>query len=79
MQSEKYSVQHLEIVFKNAIQIPGIKNFHFIELTNNGYLKKGIHQNPLLMRRILMKRTATLMEVTNPKSKQKLDTGTHST
>ena len=39
---EKYSVQHLKTLFKNAIQIPGITGFHFIEFTfimNNLSLK----------------------------------------
>ena len=36
---QKYSVQHLETFFKNAIPIPGITGFHFIEFTDNGYLK----------------------------------------
>ena len=35
---EKYSVQHLETFFKNAIPIPGITCFHFIEFIDNGYL-----------------------------------------
>ena len=35
---EKQSVKHLETVFKNAIPLPGITGFHFIELTDKGYL-----------------------------------------
>ena len=31
---EKYSVQHLQIVFKNAIPVPAITGFHFIEFTD---------------------------------------------
>ena len=44
-----------------------------------GNLQKGIHQNLLLMRRILMKATVTLMENANPHSMQKLETGMPST
>ena len=36
---QKYSVQHLETFFKNAVPIPDITGFHFLEFTDNGYLK----------------------------------------
>ena len=36
---QKYSVQHFETIFKNAIPIPGITGFHFIQFTDNGYLR----------------------------------------
>ena len=35
---DTYSVQHLEIVLKNAIPTPGIISFHFIEFIDKGYL-----------------------------------------
>ena len=35
---ERYSLQHPKTIFRNAIPIPGITGFHFIEFTDNGYL-----------------------------------------
>ena len=35
---KKYSAQQLKTVFKNAIPIPGLTDFRFIEFADNGYL-----------------------------------------
>ena len=37
---ERYSLQHPKTIFRNAIPIPGITAFHFIEFTDNGFSVK---------------------------------------